>query len=315
MNDPERAIAFYASLNYGHLILVDAPMHDEREDLYVSNLHSNYPLFIKNEKPPETKTMHVLEIDNLGIITSDKNGRILKERTTSRDTCIRNIESFFELWKKRAEEIVVYASSDRLVKGLRFNHFFDPIDDILRQLWEYECVKDVEIDYARNASRRKKTRLYLGLLEGLEIVNKKADGYSEGNLAITARTKAKGNRREFRDMLISAVLKERYSTLRDVFKLRILEPVIRVDNCIYLPEIETEEQVYRSIKTIKHDFTNYYHRAINEQVLQRSLDQLVDLEVIEQEGAHYFGNKMLRKVMIEKKKEIGSINKALMARA
>lgn len=315
MNNPERAIAFYASLNYGHLILADAPIHDEREDLYISNLHSDYPLIIKNEKPPETKTMHVFEIDRLGVITSDKSGRILKDRTTSRDECIRNIESFFELWKRRAEEIVVYVSSDRLVKGLRFNHFFDPIDEILSQLWEYECIKDVEIDFGRSVSRKKKTRLYLGLLEGLEIVSKKGDGYSEGNLAISARNEAKGNKRKFRDMLVSTVLKERYTTLRDVFKITILEPVIRVDNCIYLPEIETEEQIYRSVKSISNDFKNYYHRSINEQVLKRSLDQLVDIEVIEQEGSHYFGNEALRKVMIDKKKELGSINKALMARA
>jgi hypothetical protein len=136
MNDPERSIAFYASLNYGHLILVDPPLHDEQEDLYVSNLHSDYPLVIKNEKPPETKTTHFFEIDSLGIITSDKNGKIIKNRTTSRDECIRNIQSFFELWKRRAEEIVVYATSDRLVKGLRWTHFLDPIDEIISQLWE-----------------------------------------------------------------------------------------------------------------------------------------------------------------------------------
>lgn len=266
-------------------------------------------------KPPETKTMHVFEIDSLGVITSDKDGKIIKDRTTSRDECIRNIQSFFELWKRRAEEIVVYATSDRLVKGLRWNHFLDPIDEILSQLWEYECVKDFEIDYGRSKARRRKTRLYLGLLEGLKVVRKQGDCYSEGNLAVTARNKAKGNKRYFKDLLVSTVLKERYSTLRDVFKVRILEPVIRVDNCIYMPEIETEEQIYRSAKSISQDFKNYYYRTINEEVLKRNLEQLVDFEVIEQKGPYYYGNEDLREVMIEKKKELGSINKALMARA
>ncbi len=57
-------------------------------------------LVIKNEKPPERKTTHFLEINSLGHITSDKNGKIIRERTTSRDECIRNILSFFELWKR-----------------------------------------------------------------------------------------------------------------------------------------------------------------------------------------------------------------------
>jgi hypothetical protein len=315
MNDAERAIAFYASLNYGHAILVDPPIYDEHGQLYVSNLHSNYPLTIKNEKPPETKTLHIFEIESLGVITSDKTGKILKNLTTSRDDCIKNIQSFFELWKRRAEEIVVYATSDRLVKGLRWNHFLDPIDEIISELWEYECIKEFEIDFCRNKQRRRKTRLYLGLLEGLQIVRKLGDSYSEGNLTVTARKEAKGDKRYFRDLLISTVLKERYSTLRDIFKVRILEPIIRVENCIYLPEIELEDQVYRSVESISRDFKRNYHRSINGEVLKRNLEQLVDFEVVEQKGKHFHGREDLRNIMIEKKKELGSINKALMARA
>lgn len=116
MSNPEKAIEFYASLNYGHVILVDPPIHDENR--YVANLRSDYPLYIRNEKPPQTRTLHIFEIESLGQITSDENGKIIKDMTTSRDECIRNIQSFFELWKKRAEEIVVYATSDRLVNFL-----------------------------------------------------------------------------------------------------------------------------------------------------------------------------------------------------
>jgi len=134
-------------------------------------------------------------------------------------------------------------------------------------------------------------------------------------LAVTARKEAKGNRRKFRDMLVSTILKERYTTLRDVFKLSILEPVIRVDNCIYLPEIETEEQIFRSFESVRHDFIKYYHRSMNERVLKRVLDQLVDQEIIGQEGKHYSGNKDLRDIMVSKKKELGSINKELQVRA
>jgi hypothetical protein len=315
MSDAERAISFYASLNYGHLILVDPPIYDKRENLYISNLHSNYPLIIKNEKPPETKTMHVFEIDNLGYIASDKNGKIIKERTTPRDECIKNIQSFFELWKRRAEEIVVYATSDKLVKGLRWHHFLDPIDEIISQLWEYETIKEFEIDYGRSKERRHKTRLYLTMLEGLKIVRKQEDGYLEGNLAVTARNEAKGDKHYFRDLLVSTILKERYSTLRDVFQVKIFDPIIRVDNCVYLPEIEIEEQIYRSITSIRSDFKRYYHRSINVERLKRNLEQLVDFEIIEQKGSHYFGREKLRDVMIERKKELGSINRALSARA
>jgi hypothetical protein len=315
MSSPERAIEFYASMNYGHLISVDAPIYDERKGLYISNLHSDYPLVIKNEKPPERKTWHFLEISSLGHITSDKNGKIIKERTTSRDECIRNILSFFKLWKRRAEEIVVYATSDKLVKGLRWYHFLDPIDEIVDQLWESECIDEFEIDYGRSRKRRKKTRQYLALLEGLKIVTRRNGNYFEGNLAITARNEAKGDKRYFRDLLVSTVLKERYSTLRDVFHLTILDPVVRVDNTVYIPEIETEVRIYRTFNSIRRDFKHYYNYWMNKNALKRNLEQLVDFGIIKRKGPYYFGDRDLLGIMIEKKKELGSINKALMARA
>ena len=192
MSNPEKAIEFYASLNYGHVILVDPPIHDENR--YVANLRSDYPLYIRNEKPPQTRTLHIFEIESLGQITSDENGKIIKDMTTSRDECIRNIQSFFELWKKRAEEIVVYATSDRLVKLLKWSPFLAPIREIISELWEYECIKEYEINYYRNKARRKKTQLYLALLEGLKMVRKEGEGYTEGNLTVTTRKEAKGDK-------------------------------------------------------------------------------------------------------------------------
>jgi len=315
MSSPEKAIEQYASSHYGHLILVDNPLHDPQEGFYVSNLRSDYPLIIKDDKPPKKKSIHVLEIENLGFITLDKNFKIVKDRTTSREECIRNIDSFFEMWKKRAEEIVVAASSDNLSRSLRFNHFFDPIDEILDSLWESHCVDDVEIDFNRSPARRRKTRLYLGLLEGLQIVRKEVSGYSEGNLTISLLEEYKGNEIGFRDAVISTLLRERYPTLRDIFKLTILEPTIHVDNCVYLPEMEIEEQVHRKVESIQHDFAHYYHRPINTRALKRYLRQLVSVDAIEQEGEHYFGNKTLLNKMIKIKKTCMPISRELQVRA
>lgn len=316
MTTPEQqAIEQYASSHYGHLILVDDPLYYEEEGLYVSNLRSDYPLIIKDDKPPQKKSLHLLQIGNLGFITLDKNGRIVKDRTTSRDECIRNIDSFFDMWKRRAEEIVVAASSDNLVKISRYNHFFDPIDEILSSLWEYRYIHNKEIDFERGTSKRKRMRLYLGLLEGLQVVCQTENGYSEGNLAVTLRDKYRSDEDGFRDAIISTILSERYPTLRDVFKLTILEPTIHIDNCIYLPEMEIEEQVHRSIESIEHDYRDYYQRRINSMVLKRVLKQLVSADAIEQEGKHYFGNETLLKKMVNMKKRSVSISKEFLVKA
>ncbi|MCW4028407.1 MAG: hypothetical protein NWE92_02010 [Candidatus Bathyarchaeota archaeon] len=315
MSNPEQAIAFYASLNYGHVILVDPPIHDEQENVYISNLRSDYPLYIRNEKPPQTRTLHIFEIDRLGQITSDQDGKIIKNRTTTRDECIKNIQSFFELWKKRTEEIVVYATSDGLVQLLKWNPFLAPIKEIVSELWEYEGISEFEINYCRNKNRRHKTQLYLSLLEGLKIVRKQEDGYIEGNTTVIARKEAEGDKNYFSDLLVSTILKERYSTLRDIFGVRILGPIIRIENCIYMPEIETDNQVYRSIDSISKEFKQNYNRPINKDVLRRDLEALVEYNLIEQDGKHFHGKDDLRHRMIEKQKEIDSVNSALLARA
>jgi hypothetical protein len=315
MTDPEQAIRRYASSHYGHLILVDNPLYYEDEGLYISNLRSDYPFKIKDDKPPQRKSLHVLKIDNLGSIVLDSNGRIIKDRTTSRAECLRNLDLFFKMWKKRAEEIVVSASADELVKISRFNHFFDMIDEILSSLWDYRHVDDQEINFDRSRPRRKRMRLYLGLLEGLQVLRKAENGYDEGNLTTMLRNEYKTNEDGFRDAVISTIFRERYPALRDVFKLTIFEPTIHIDNCIYLPEIEIEEPIYRVTDSIERDYFQYYQRTINPMVLNLILKRLLSVKAIDRDGKHYFGSDRLRKEMVRLKKESPPINRELIVKA
>lgn len=315
MTEPEQAIRQYASSHYGHLILVDDPLYYEDEGLYVSNLRSDYPFKIKDDKPPQRKSLHVLKIENLGFIALDNDGRIVKDRTTSRDECLRRLDLFFRMWKRRAEQIVVSASADELVKISRFNHFFDMIDEILFSLWDYRHVYDQEINFERLSSRRKRMRLYLGLLEGLQVLRKSENGYEEGNLAVTLRKEYPSSEEKFRDAIISTILRERYVALRDVFKLTIFEPTIHVDNCIYLPEMETEQPIYRVKESIERDYYDYYQHKISPMVLNRILKQLLSVKAIDREGKHYFGNERLRKKMVELKKESPPIDRELLIKA
>jgi hypothetical protein len=314
MTTPEQAVQEYASSHYGHLIVADEPSYCESEGVYVSSLRSDYPFLIRNDKPPRKKSLHILEIKNIGCITLDKESRIIKDRTSSRDECDRNLDSFFNLWKRRAEEIVVSASADNLAEISRCNHFFDPIDEILSSLWDYRCVNNKEIDFYRSATRRRRTQLYLRLLEGLGIVTKSEDGFNEGPLAITLRD-IKTKEQSFRDAVISTLLRERYTTLRDVFKLTIFEPIIHIDNCIYLPELETEEAVYRNADSIMSDYLRYYNQRINPLSADMILKRLVNAKAISQEGEHYFGNPTLRKNMLSMKKKSAPISSELLVKA
>lgn len=311
---PEEVVQNYAFSNYGNLILIDNPVFDDEERVYVSNIRSDYPLMIKDDRDPERRRMHILKIDTLGTLALDQELQILKDRTTSRDECIKNLGLFFQLWKRRAEEIIVGASSDYLVRISRFRHFFDPIDSILLALWDNQKICDVEIDFARLGVRRKKIRLYLKLLEGLELVREIDDGYAEGNAFVSLRHEIT-DERKFRDKLLSLIIKERYPTLRDIFKLTILEPTIHVDSSIYIPELEVEGSVYRSMESIKAEYEYYYERKINTLDLRLILERLEEAQAIKREGKYYSGNEELLGKMLKVKRNLPPLSIKLLTHA
>lgn len=304
----------YAFSHYGHLILVDDPIFDERQNIYTSNLRSDYPLVIQDDRIPDKRIIRVLKIDSLGTVSFNRNSEIIKERTTSREDCIKNLRLFFELWKERAEEIVVAVTSDNLVRISRLRHFFDPIDSVLIYLWDSNMIHDEEIKTARLVQRRKKMRLYLELLEGLQIVRRVEDGYVAGNLFVSTRQE-EPNEEKFRDAVLSLIIRERYPTLRDVFHLTILEPTIHIDNCIYLPELESGEIIYRVSHSIARDYKYYYRKRINPLDLKLTLRRLENAEAINREGNHYSGNDVLLRKMIDKKRQLPTLSTELTARA
>jgi len=304
----------YAFSHYGNLILVDEPIFDENQKIYVSNIRSDYPLAIRDDREPRKRMIRVLKIDDLGTISFNQDHKIIREKTTSREECIERLKLFFELWRERAEEIVVSASADNLVQISRFRHFFDPIDSVLIYLWDKRIIRDEEIEAHRLVARRSKIWLYLELLEGLEIVRRVEGGYAEGNTFVSTRQR-KPNEEKFRDAIISYIIRERYPTLRDIFQLTILEPTIHIDNCIYLPELELEEPIYRVADSIEQDYKHYYRRAINPLDLMLTLRRLENAEAINREGKHYSGNERLLKSMVAMKKQFPRLSMGLLTRA
>jgi hypothetical protein len=297
--------------HYGDLILADEPVFDTKTQAYKANLRSDYPIMIHDDKSPE-RIRHILKVAHLGAIFIDKDLRIIKDKTTSREECIDNLKLFFKLWLKRAETIIVSASAETLVNVSRFRHYFDPIDALLVSLLDYGRVSDKEIEFARRSARLRKMRLYLELLEGLQIIRRSEDGYVGGNAFVAIReNRADLDEQQLRNVLLAYIIKERYTTLRDVFKLTILEPTIHVDSCIYLPEMEVESPIYRTIESIGRDYREYYNKRLPILDLRLNLRRLENAKAIERDGKHYFGNERLLKQMVNMKKSMSPIRMSL----
>ncbi len=299
----KRIAQCHAFSHYGHLILVDKPEYDTSKNLYVSKLRSDYPFLIQDDLEPTKRTMRVLKIDNLGRISINSENQIVKEKTSSREEIIDNINLFFKLWKERAERIVVSASSKNLVQITESSHFFDPIISALFYLWDEGRILDEDIALQRSPDRRKKLKRYLKLLEGLEIVRRVDDGYCQGNMFISLKNEV-SNDEEFKTVVLSHILQERYTTLRDVFQLTILEPTIHIDSSIYLPELEMGKTVNRSMSSISRDYSYYYNRSVNPLDLKMILKRLVRAEAITQKGRYYSGNDILLEEMMRLKEKM-----------
>jgi hypothetical protein len=310
----EQAVQRYLFEHYGDLILADTPVFDSSAQAYTANLKSDYPIMIKDDKAPETK-LHILKVDHLGAIYVDTDLKIMLDKTTSIDVCVENLKLFFNLWLKRAEEIIISSSAETLVNVSRFRHYFDPIDAILVSLCDYGKVSNEEIASSRSSERLRKIRLYLELLEGLEIIRKREDGYVAGNAFSSIKEKRPSlSEQEFRNILLAYIIKERYPTLRDMFRLTILEPTIHIDNCIYLPEMEEESTLHRTIESIDNDYKEYYNKRMPILDLRLNLRRLENAKAIERDGNHYFGNEMLLKQMVDKKKSMAPISIGLLAK-
>lgn len=161
----EQTVQRFLFGHYGDLIIADTPMFDATKQVYVANLRSDYPIMVQDDKMQETK-LHILKVDRLGSVYIGKDLKIMQEKTTSRDECIENLKLFFNLWLKRAEEIIVSSSAEALVNVSRFRHYFDPIEALLVSICDYGRVTDKEIGSCRSPERLQKIQQYLMLLDG-----------------------------------------------------------------------------------------------------------------------------------------------------
>ena len=147
------------------------------------------------------------------------------------------------MWQERAERIIVKASSDNLANINEARWVLGKIGTIISRLKLNNAILDSELD-ALPTKEARKLRRYLQLLEGLDIVNHKDDGYSYGNMFTELSFKAKNDFEKLSTAILSYIIKERYSALRETFGISQLETFVHVDSCYYRPALEAEHLIY-----------------------------------------------------------------------
>lgn len=287
--------------HYGNLILVDEPTFEDITKTWVAQLRTDYPRLIQDDRSPNERILKFLSLERLGTIRFSEDLKPLGKVSTTKEECIKTLNSFLMMWQDRAEKIVVRASSDQLARISETQWVLAPIREVVSNLLQKEMISNEEIEVARDTKGLKK---YLRLLEELELVRRIENGYTYGNLftALRETTEQKGTQ-EFQIAVLSHVIKERYSMLREVFGISQLEPFVHIDSSYYKPALEAAKILYSKRESIiRHCNEIYGYR--DPLRITYILDELVRAGALRWQAPYYHGDEELFAKMLDMKDKL-----------
>ncbi len=299
------AVRKYAIHHYGNLISVSKPEFDAVNKTWIAEIKSDYPRIIRDDHSPNEKTIKLLSLRRLGTIKLKENLDIID--ATPRDMCVEKIDYSLNMWHERAERIVIKASSDRLAHIDDARWVLGKIGTIISRLKLKNIILDREID-ALSVKEATKLKQYLQLLESLEIVRHIDDGYSYGNTFTELSAQVNNDYHKLSSSILSHIIRERYSALREIFGISQLEPFVHVDSCYYRSALEADRLIYWNYNT----FTDRYVLSYGNKPKMRFrlpyiLDELVNVDALEYEDNCYFGNEKLFSRMQSLKYEMNEL--------
>jgi len=292
----------YAVQHYGNLISVGDPKFDAETKIWLTELKSAYPRIIHDDRSPNERILKFLSLRRLGTIKFGENLQPIE--ATSREVCIQNLSSFLGMWQERAERIIVRASSDLFARINEAQWVLAKVGMIVSNLLQREMISWEEIA-SHHPREEDKIRRYLKLLEGLDLVRQIDEGYTYGNLFTELRSQI-SSVQEFEIAILSHVIRERYSTLKETFGISQLETFVHVDTCYYRPALEAEKLPYWTRDSIIHRYRNLYGRKSPLRITY-ILGKLVNVKALEREDKYYFGNEKLFSQMLDLKSEMAEL--------
>ena len=302
MSAAQTVIERFAEKEFGQFVFVDPPVYDNNNNLYSANIRSKIPVFIHDDRYPRYQ-VRVLKIDSLGKLYLNSNLQLMTEISTLRDKCYDNLGEILNLWRRRTENIIVSTTASNLVTIHDFKFAFSKFDLILDHIERFGEVTHVELRRSMPTEDKRKLPRYISLLEDLNYIRKVETGYVHGNQLISLEKRVP-DEEERRQFMLADILRTRYLTLRDVFRLSLLELAIKIESMIYLPELEVEESIYQRHSSIEHAFKKHYRENINPLHLTRNLTRLEKCGAIQREGISYHGIDEYRDEMIAMKKKL-----------
>ncbi len=284
--------------NYGNLIQLGDPIYEDETQLVRFTLRSNYPFMIIDDDDGDIR-VRIIKIENLGSVYLDKDLNLRRAMCTDRKTVDLRIRDTLAHWKRRTEQVVAMNTASKLAELDQFRQFFMPIQNIVYYILEMGTISENEI--VKSESRTTgKLRKYVELLEGQDLLQR-TDGAWEPTVALRELERKSDSRNDFVKSVISLLIKERYLALRELMRLNVLHRVIRIQNIIYLPEIEVKHNLRRTLGSVRGEYYYHYGTAIDSISLVSNLVSLSEVGIVDEtrEKRLFSGDEELLEGMIK----------------
>lgn len=275
----------YVIQNFGNLITVDKPIMDSRHERWIVNVKSYYPRIIVDNENNEI-IVNMITLDKLCTFYYNLNGVMIKSPTKTE--CLESLLFSLNLWNERVERIITKASSNELSNVRTVKHFLRPIELIINYIYYHDILTNEDV---KDLTRTQRYLDWINLLIDLSIINKTPNGYTYGNLWIGLREKFK-TRDVFMDTLISIILSERYSYMREILNVGQLGTVIHTNCCYYKSCIEADKIINLHPKSIWKDYIKYYGTKSYPEIFT-TLFELTEANVLNYKKPYFYANEKI----------------------
>jgi len=298
MSEAKTAALRYVLHHYGNLVSVEDPIFDKESKTWVTNIRTDYPRIIRNDQRPGEIILKFLSMNRLGTLRFTEDFRPVE--VTTRKECIRNLGMYLNLWRERAERIILNTSASQIARIAETQWVLNPVLKVISNLQKKEIIYDEEV---LRAPRSDKMKRYLELLESVQLVRRIDKGYTYGNLLTALQDELREDIEGLEAAVLSHVLKTSYPLLRDVFGITQVDRFVHVDSSYYTPALEAERILYLKRESIIAHCENVYGDRDSLGVTQ-ILDKLVRVKALEYSHPFYSANESLFSEMLDLKSKL-----------
>ncbi|SRR5487761_37244 len=284
MSDPVREIRRYVDRNYGDAISTEEPLYYESQKFWVAGLKSDYPRMIHDDYNKES-FVKFLTLKDLGEVRLSDDNIIT---ATPREQLIERLQSRLLQWRERAQEIVLSSSAEELAKLGALKDSIAPIVVVVRYLagkGRHEITKRQLEGEQRSMLR------WMDFLKQIKLLEPTENGFTYSSLFATLEKQTAGNGvEEFVNHVVAYIMKNYYSTIRQVFKVWRFETFLHAATCYYAPSIQAGRMLYSKETSLLALYHKWYSRSYSDLRFSSILQELKNQRVLTERDGYWYGS-------------------------